>query len=65
LTAVQLPAASNATSNVSNGGGNMAIIEGMFRPSAGGTFAIQFASEVSNSAITAKIGSHLEWRQMD
>jgi hypothetical protein len=52
----QLPAASNASALLV---GNIAYIEGMFTPSANGTFAIQFASEVSSSAITAKAGSFL------
>ena len=56
LNALQLPAASNATALLL---GNIAYIEGMFTPSANGTFAIQFASEVSSSAITAKAGSFL------
>jgi len=56
LNALQLPAASNATALLL---GNVAYLEGMFTPSANGTFAIQFASEVANSAITAKAGSFL------
>jgi hypothetical protein len=63
LTAYDLPTASNASSNVSNGGANIAIIEGMIRPSASGTVIARFASEVSNSAITAKVGSLLEWKE--
>jgi Rieske Fe-S protein len=56
LNALQLPAASNASALLV---GNIAYLEGMFTPSANGTFAIRFASEVSNSAITAKPGSFL------
>lgn len=56
LDARQLPAAANASALLV---GNIAYLEGMFTPSANGTFAIQFASEVSNSAITAKAGSFL------
>lgn len=56
LDARQLPAASNASALLV---GNVAYLEGMFTPSANGTFAIQFASEVSSSAITAKPGSFL------
>jgi hypothetical protein len=52
----QLPAASNASALLV---GNIAYLEGMFTPSANGTFAIQFASEVASSAITAKAGSFL------
>lgn len=56
LNALQLPAAANASALLV---GNVAYLEGMFTPSANGTFAIQFASEVSASAITAKAGSYL------
>ena len=45
-----VPAASNASSLAT---GNIAIIEGIIRPSAGGTVIARFASEISNSAITA------------
>jgi hypothetical protein len=54
LQAYDLPAASNATSVVAM---NMAIIEGIIKPSANGTVIPRFASEVANSAITAKAGS--------
>lgn len=40
--------------------GNICVIEGRFIPSADGTFAIQFSSEVTVSAITALAGSTLE-----
>ena len=56
--AVAIPAASNLTSLLT---GNMCIIQGVIKPSANGTLQIRFASEVSNSAITAKAGATLEW----
>lgn len=56
-----LPAASNATSAAT--GNNMAVMEGYFIPSAGGTFIARFASEVSSSAIVAKAGSVCFYQQ--
>jgi len=58
LTAYQLPAASNATSIAA---GSIAIIEGVLVPAVSGTVQVQFASEIANSAITCKAGSHLIW----
>lgn len=64
LDALQLPAAANATSAVTSAG-NIAIIEGTFIPSAAGTFAIQSASEVNASAVTAIANvSWLEWEEI-
>lgn len=57
-TAYDIPAASNASSLTA---GNVAIIEGIIRPSANGTVIARFASEVSSSAIVAKAGSLLTW----
>lgn len=57
-SAVSIPAASNASSLST---GNVCIIQGVIRPSANGTFQIRFASEVLNSAITAKAGATLEY----
>lgn len=57
-TAYSIPAASNASSLAA---GSIAIIKGIIKPSASGTVVIRFASEVANSAITAKAGSTLEW----
>jgi hypothetical protein len=59
MTAYDLPAASNASSLVT---GNIAVVEGVIQPSANGTVIGRFASEVSSSAITAKPGSHVQWR---
>jgi len=61
FTAHGVPAAANASSLAT---GNVAIVEGEFTPSADGTFAIQFASEVGASAITALAGSTLEMVQL-
>jgi hypothetical protein len=60
LTAVQLPAAANATSAAT--GGNIAKVNGFITPSAAGTFAIQSAAEAGT--ITAKAGSTLRWRKV-
>jgi hypothetical protein len=57
-TALQQPAAANATSLTT---GNVAVIEGTFKPSADGTFAIQFASEITSSAITALAGATCDY----
>ncbi len=54
-----VPAACNASSATT--AGNIAQIEGIIRPSASGTVTVRFASEVANSAITAKAGSTLTW----
>lgn len=54
--AYAVPSAANASSLTS---GNLAIIEGVVKPSANGTLIVQFASEVSLSAITAKVGGML------
>ena len=56
-----LPAASNATS--SSTGHNQARIWGGIIPSSGGNVIARFASEVSNSAITAKAGSRVQWQR--
>ncbi|MEP7196071.1 MAG: hypothetical protein ABI851_06085 [Saprospiraceae bacterium] len=56
-SAIGIPAACNATSQLKS----IAIIEGVIIPSASGTVIIRFASEIANSAITAKAGASLEW----
>ena len=58
IGAYNLPAASNATSLAA---GNVATIWGFVTPSTNGTVIIKFASEIANSAITAKAGSMLRW----
>lgn len=60
IQAFDSPAACNATSVVAV---NFATIEGLFTPTADGTFTARFASEVSNSAITAKGGSSVCYYQ--
>lgn len=63
IQAFDTPAASNATSaSLLN---NMAILEGYFIPTATGTFTARFASEVANSAITAKAGSVCYYQQLN
>jgi hypothetical protein len=63
LSGYNLPAAANASSAAT--GSNIAIIEGIIRPSANGTLIARFASEVSGNAITAKTGSLVEYRQIN
>ncbi len=58
FTELLKPDAANANSLTT---GNVAIVEGMFTPSADGTFAIQFASEITASAVTALAGSTLDY----
>jgi hypothetical protein len=62
LNAYDLPAASNATSAATVG--NIATIWGMITPSENGTVIARFASEITNSAITAKAGSILRWMEV-
>ena len=57
-SAINIPASSNNSSTLN---ANLAIIEGIIKPSANGTVQIRFASEVANSAITAKAGASLEY----
>jgi hypothetical protein len=57
--AYDFPSTSNASSV--NTTGNIAIIDGVIKPSASGTVVVRFASEVGGSAITAKTGSSLTW----
>ena len=59
VAAYDSPAASNATSATT--GANMAIVQGIIRPSSSGTVTVRFASEIAASAIVAKAGSLLEW----
>ena len=54
------PATCNATSVVAK---NLCLMEGTFTPTADGTFTARFASEVANSAITAKGGSSVCYYQ--
>lgn len=61
LNGYNVPAASNATSLTV---GNLAVIEGIVTPSANGSVIARFASEVSNSAITALAGSTVMYRSL-
>jgi hypothetical protein len=58
ITAYDIPAASNATSLTA---GNVATMWGIIKPSQNGTVIARFASEIANSAITAKAGATLRW----
>jgi len=62
IIAYDLPAASNSAS--AQLVGNNAIIEGYIIPSADGTVIARCASEVTNSAITAKAGSVVYYQQL-
>lgn len=57
--AYDIPAASNASSLTA---GNVAVIEGIVKPSSNGTLTARFASEVAGSAIVALAGrSYVEY----
>lgn len=60
-TAYDIPAASNATSLAD---GNVATIWGIIQPSQNGNVIARFASEIANSAITAKAGATLRWMRI-
>ncbi len=60
-TAYDFPAACNAGSLKA---GNIAEIKGFITPSANGTVVVRFASEIANSAITAKKGSVLFYKEV-
>jgi len=62
LAAYDSPASSNITSAAT--AGNLATIEGFIVPSADGTVIARFASEVTSSAIVAKKGSYVQYRQV-
>jgi hypothetical protein len=62
LTAYDQPAASNASSGSTLG--NIAFVWGFIRPTADGTVIARFASEIANSAITAKAGSFVRYRAL-
>jgi len=60
VAAYNLPSGASASSLASN---NIAIIEGIIKPSANGTVIARFASEVSSSAIVAKANqSYVEFQ---
>lgn len=60
-SAYDIPAASNASSLAA---GNVAYISGFIKPSSNGTLIARFASEIANSAITAKAGSIVRYQQV-
>ncbi len=60
LAAYDLPAASNASSPQTTLG-NLALVQGIIRPTANGSVTARFASEIANSAITAKAGSYVDY----
>jgi hypothetical protein len=62
LQAYDVPAGANATSAAT--GNNWARIEGVIQPSADGTVIARFASEVSSSAVVAKVNSFVRYRQI-
>jgi hypothetical protein len=62
LGAYDLPAAANASSALTTG--NIARIKGLIQPSVDGDVVARFASEIANSAITAKRGSRVRWMQV-
>jgi hypothetical protein len=62
LQAYDAPAACNVTSAAL--GNNWALIKGVIQPSAAGNVIARFASEITVSAITAKIGSFVRFRQV-
>lgn len=61
VSGYDLPASTNASSLTA---GNMALMDGVIRPSSSGTVQLRFASEVSNSAIVAKAGSILRYMRV-
>lgn len=62
LQAYDVPAGANATSAAT--GNNWAFIYGLIQPSADGTVIARFASEISSSAIVAKVNSFVKYRQV-
>jgi hypothetical protein len=62
LNTVDLPAASNTTSPYTTN--NTGWVEGLVTAGANGSLTLRFASEVLNSAITAKAGSLVYWQEV-
>ena len=62
VTSYDFPTLSNATSATITG--NVAVLEGYITASANGVVTARFASEVANSAITAKAGSTVYYQQV-
>ena len=57
-SAINLPTTCTSNSNLI---GNMAVIQGVIKPSVSGTVQIRFASKSGNKAIVAKAGGTLEY----
>ena len=57
-SAINLPTTCTGSSNLT---GNIAVIEGIIKPSVSGTVQIRFASKSNNKAIVAKAGGTLEY----
>jgi hypothetical protein len=62
LQAADAPSGSNATSAATTN--NYAFIYGVIQPNADATLIARFASEIANSAITAKVNSFVRYRQI-
>lgn len=62
VQAYDSPSGANATSAAT--GNNWAQIYGVIQPSADGTVIARFASEISSSAIVAKVNSFVKYRQI-
>lgn len=58
LSAPNLPASCNNNSNLT---GNIAVLEGVIRPSANGTVQVRFTGELGGPTITVRAGATLEW----
>ena len=61
IAAYNMPAACNASSLIT---GNVATIWGIIKASDTGNVVARFASEIANSAITAKAGATLRWMRV-
>lgn len=63
VSAYNTPSGVSASSLTS---GNIAVLEGIVKPSASGTIQLRFSSEITSSAITAKAGqSYVEYSQIN
>lgn len=63
VTAYDVPSGPSAASATA---GNVAIIEGVIKPSSSGTVIARFSSEIASSAITAKAGvSYVEYQAVN
>jgi hypothetical protein len=60
-TAYDIPASASTTSLTA---GNVAVVEGIIKPSGSGNVIARFASEVSGSAIVALVGAICLWQDI-